>query len=289
MIRLIAREEKRFEEERVAMEERIERRLRMTNSLNREELLKDVKFVSKNPHEERMKKRKLKKENEVILIHQFFFGEVNRVQAFYNRKKWAEEYNEKKNMNKLKKLVNERENKRDFTAGSKQYKTLEEVFNLRQKIFEKKREKSDKKGLFFVRIQSSPGNNKREESGKRGRSADVKTRNTHLVVGETDLDFDRLEVIDRYYEKEIKERYKHREHSPMMEQDKKVFKMTLEELDQYKLKKAEEVKEWEKSVPQKRDFFFKKRAKTAMEKAIPKFDRKEKLNTNLDKRTGSPM
>lgn len=102
------------------------------------------------------------------------------------------------------------------------------------------------------------------------------------MVCEQEDDFEQMQVVDRYYEKEIKEMYKRRP-SPAMddEQFAHVAGMTLEELHDYKLKKALEIKKWEKTVPSSRGFFISKRANTAQAKAEPKFKTKPPLNSFL--------
>ena len=102
------------------------------------------------------------------------------------------------------------------------------------------------------------------------------------MVGEQDDDFEQMQVIDRYYEKEIKEMYRRRpQPATDDEQFTHIAGMTLEELHDYKLKKALEIKKWEKKVPGSRGFFITKRATTAHSKAEPKFKTKPPLNSFL--------
>ena len=62
---MTAVEQKKLEVEQEVMQKRIERRIRQTNSLNRDELAKDIKPVCKNRHQEKMMKRKLDRDNGV--------------------------------------------------------------------------------------------------------------------------------------------------------------------------------------------------------------------------------
>lgn len=59
-------EQKKLEVEQEVMQKRIERRIRQTNSLNRDELAKDIKSIPKNRHHEKMMKRKLDRDNNVM-------------------------------------------------------------------------------------------------------------------------------------------------------------------------------------------------------------------------------
>lgn len=66
-------EQQRLAKEQEIMNARIQRRVRQTTELNKDELMEDVKFLRKGKHEQSARRKMLMKDNEVETYHNLVF------------------------------------------------------------------------------------------------------------------------------------------------------------------------------------------------------------------------
>lgn len=268
------------------MKERVERRVRQTCSLNRYELMKDTKIKHIDyDRKKRDEKRLLERNNRL------FFGNVNKVTAYYDTDGWVREYNEGRKVEKSKLKNLKKQNDTDFGKTSKAFHALDNLYNLKQSVYGAKLDSEKQNARYYVNLPKPVGG---EDPTMRILSATLPLRKTKLTVLDPDDDFDKFEIYDPIHVREQREKLKRRKNLEDFTNPNIDFEvLTLEGLLDRRKQLATRVKDWEDALPEKLEYMKQQKIeniKASVEHHIcnPKPNIPSSFNIDRTKRAQSP-
>lgn len=220
--------------------------------------------------------------------------------ASYNTQAWISQYNQIRTTEDKRLKLKEKQHDNDFGKKSQPYHIMEDMFSARQQLFGLVK-RSNSAGTRYVVGQGRTTRTKglsatatgwrqktdQHDDGEmsspdmvqtdgfrnfKGRSLTPlskknKYRDTFLQVDEMETEFGpTFRIKDTFFEKEIKS-IRAMKKEPDLFDDAGVipFPKSYPELDEMRKARAENIKQWEATVPTKRDFFIKQTSKVAHE------------------------
>ena len=218
---------------------------------------------------------------------------------------WISDYNNIRHTEDKRLRLKVKQHDNDFGKKSQPYRTLDEMFGARQLLFGELK-KTQPVGTRYV-VSANPHTHKQAlrvqaATAKRWRPAVTYTqhddctvhapdmirtdgfrnfrgqshspkvekyRDTYLQVDDNKVDGEEMfRIKDTLFEKEVKSIRNRRKPVGMAEESEVIpFPKSYAELEQVRKEQAESIKQWEVTVPSKRDFFIKQVAQVAREQA----------------------
>ena len=232
------------------MRERIDRRVRQTNSLNRHELMNDVRIFHKdNNLLNRIEKKELEKKQE------HFTKNLNKVTAYYNTSDWTKEYNNGRKIEEFKLQRLQEEKDRDFGKTSKAYKVLEDMYSLKKTLYDVKLDTQQIQTKYYVRI---PKTHQFEVDQRRSQSANLQTRKTFMTVLDPDSgnDLDQFKIYDPVHVREIREKLRRNKNlGETFNPNTDLEELTLDQVESKRRKLISEIRDWQTHLSEKRNFY----------------------------------
>lgn len=226
------------------MEERVARRVRQTSSLNKYELMKDVKINHNDNDIKKIGEKKLLERNNKI-----FFGNVDKVTAYYDTDGWVREYKEGRKVqdSKLRNLKKQKD--LDFGKTSSAFRALDNLHNLKETFYSAKLKNEKVHAKYYVSFPKSRGY---KDHNLRILSATLPLKNTIMNVLEPEDDFNEFQIYDPIHIREQKEKLKRRKNMDDLfnpEIDTEI--VTIEDLLNRRKEMANNVRKWEDKLPER--------------------------------------